>query len=53
MAELKTLTVVDNDGNRTTYEMPTTPEKGVDYWTEADKNEIKEYVEEAILGGSW
>lgn len=30
-----------------------TPEKGVDYWTEADKAEIKAYVEEAILGGAW
>jgi hypothetical protein len=29
------------------------PIRGIDYWTEADKNEIKTYVEEAILGGSW
>ena len=29
------------------------PKKGVDYWTEADKQEIKAYVEEAILGGAW
>ena len=29
------------------------PQKGVDYWTEADKNEIKMYVDEAILGGEW
>ena len=30
-----------------------TPQKGVDYWTEADKSEIKSYVDEAILGGEW
>lgn len=30
-----------------------TPVKGVDYWTDADKNEIKTFVEEAILGGAW
>lgn len=30
-----------------------TPVKGVDYWTEADKAEIKAYVEDAILGGEW
>lgn len=30
-----------------------TPEKGVDYWTEEDKAEIKSYVDEAILGGEW
>ena len=30
-----------------------TPQKGVDYWTEADKAEIKGYVDEAILGGEW
>ena len=29
------------------------PIKGVDYWNEADKAEIKSYVEEAILGGEW
>ena len=29
------------------------PEKGVDYWTEADKAEIKGYVRDAILGGAW
>lgn len=29
------------------------PVKGVDYWTEADKAEIKAYVDEAILGGAW
>lgn len=30
-----------------------TPVKGVDYWTEEDKDEIKAYVDEAILGGAW
>ena len=30
-----------------------TPVRGTDYWTEADKAEIKSYVDEAILGGSW
>lgn len=30
-----------------------TPQREVDYWTDADKAEIKNYVEEAILGGAW
>lgn len=30
-----------------------TPQRGVDYWTDADKAEIKGYVDEAILGGAW
>jgi hypothetical protein len=30
-----------------------TPVRGVDYWTEEDKAEIKAYVDEAILGGAW
>lgn len=29
------------------------PVRGKDYWTDADKTEIKSYVEEAILGGAW
>ena len=29
------------------------PIRGTDYWTEADKTEIKAYVDEAILGGAW
>lgn len=29
------------------------PIRGVDYWTEEDKAEIKSYVDEAILGGAW
>jgi hypothetical protein len=30
-----------------------TPVRGTDYWTAADKAEIKAYVNEAILGGAW
>lgn len=30
-----------------------TPVRGVDYWTEDDINAIKQYCEEAILGGEW
>jgi hypothetical protein len=30
-----------------------TPIRGTDYLTEADKTEIKSYVDEAILGGAW
>lgn len=30
-----------------------TPVREVDYWTEADKAEIKSYVDDAILGGVW
>ena len=30
-----------------------TPVRGKDYWTDADKAEIKSYVDEAILGGEW
>ena len=30
-----------------------TPVKGTDYWTEADKSEIKQYVDDAILNGEW
>lgn len=29
------------------------PVRGTDYWTAADKAEIKAYVDEAILGGAW
>ena len=34
-------------------EMGPKPVKGTDYWTEADKAEIKAYVDDAILGGKW
>ena len=30
-----------------------TPVRGTDYWTEADKAEIKAYVDDAILNGAW
>lgn len=30
-----------------------TPVRGVDYWTDADKDEIKRWVEDAILNGKW
>lgn len=30
-----------------------TPVRGTDYWTDADKAEIKSYIDEAILGGEW
>lgn len=30
-----------------------TPQRGVDYWTEADKDEIKRWVEDAILNREW
>ena len=30
-----------------------TPKRGVDYFTDADKAEIKAYVTDAVLGGAW
>jgi hypothetical protein len=30
-----------------------TPVRGVDYWTEDDKEEIKSYIEQLIIGGKW
>lgn len=30
-----------------------TPTRGEDYWTETDIAEIRTYVEEAIIGGTW
>lgn len=30
-----------------------TPVKGTDYWTDTDIAEIKSYVDEAIINGSW
>jgi hypothetical protein len=30
-----------------------TPVRGTDYWTDADKAEIKAYVDDAILNGEW
>lgn len=29
------------------------PLRGVDYWTEEDKAEIKSYVDDAIINGKW
>ncbi len=29
------------------------PQRGTDYWTAEDKDEIKTWVDEAILGGKW
>lgn len=45
----KTLTV-KNGKNGTDGE---TPVRGTDYWTDADKEEIKSYVDDAILRGAW
>ena len=44
------------DGTTSVADLPfiaTNPVRGTDYWTEADKSEIKSYVDEAILGGAW
>lgn len=30
-----------------------TPVRGTDYWTAADIAEIKAYVDDAIVGGTW
>lgn len=30
-----------------------TPQYGIDYWTSADIEEIKSYVDEALLKGAW
>lgn len=30
-----------------------TPVRGVDYWTDTDKDEIKKWVDDAILNGKW
>lgn len=30
-----------------------TPVRGVDYWTRADQNRIKRWVDDAILNGKW
>ena len=30
-----------------------TPVRGTDYWTDADKAEIKAYIDDAILNGEW
>lgn len=59
-----TLTITDREGNIKSVTINdgsdgepgapgTTPVRGTDYWTEADKAEIKAYVDSAILGGTW
>ena len=30
-----------------------TPRREIDYWTQEDKDAIKTYIEESILGGVW
>ena len=48
------LDITDVNGTRSTEIMHgEAPERGVDYWTEDDKDEIKAYVDETILGGEW
>lgn len=47
-----------DDGSTATFTAPkgekgNTPERGTDYWTDADKAEIKSYVDDAILNGAW
>lgn len=52
------ITVILSDGTISTFNVKngskgSSPVRGTDYWTEADKAEIKSYVDEAILGGTW
>lgn len=52
------MTVKLTDGRESTFTVRNgkdgkSPVRGTDYWTEADKNEIKAYVDEAIIGGEW
>lgn len=51
------ITITDKDGTTTATVKNGadgyTPVRGTDYWTAADKAEIKAYVEDAILGGAW
>lgn len=44
---------VSASGVTASYLMSLVPQRGSDYWTEADKAEIRSYVDEAILGGAW
>lgn len=46
-----TAALLNNNGVQPTNK--NIPVKGVDYWTDADKAEIKSYVDDAILGGAW
>lgn len=52
------ITVTLTDGAASTFNVRNgsagkTPIRGTDYWTDADKAEIKAYVDDAILGGVW
>lgn len=55
--KVTTVKITDKDGTKTATINDgadgKTPVRGTDYWTEADKAEIKAYVDEAILNGSW
>ena len=44
---------VDAQGRPTQWEAINMPILGTDYWTEADKAQIRAYVDEVILGGAW
>lgn len=50
-----TYTIILTDGSfmRINVTNGRTPERGTDYWTESDIAAIKEYVDDAILGGKW
>ena len=41
------------DAGKVTGEDGDTPVRGVDYWTEEDIDEIKNYIDTSILNGSW
>lgn len=52
------ITAILSDGTISTFNIKngskgSSPVRGTDYWTDADKAEIKSYVDEAILGGTW
>lgn len=53
-----TIKIVNKDGTSSTVSLSngqngSTPQKGIDYWTESDIAEIKSYVDDVILGGKW
>ena len=57
---IKSVTTIENgykitlsDDSTLTIVNGKTPQREVDYWTEADKAEIKQYVDDAILNGEW
>ncbi|MBQ4557557.1 MAG: hypothetical protein IJA60_07925 [Clostridia bacterium] len=51
----KVMLIDDGEGITLQFVLPDgyTPKRGTDYWTDADKTEIKSYVDECILGGEW